>query len=55
MGSLFRMKISNLIIIYHAFTILTIKYQTITAANTDNKGKLFVMVFAIVPATKTNP
>jgi hypothetical protein len=24
-----------------------------TQANTDNKGKLFVMVFAFTPATKT--
>jgi len=28
---------------------------TITAANTDNMGKLFVMVFAFAPAPKTNP
>ena len=46
------MKISNLMNIYQDFAILTIKYQTITAANTDNKGHLFVTFFANYSCTQ---
>ena len=32
-----------------------LRHDTKPSANTDNKGKLFVTVFAFPPAPKTNP